>query len=308
MSILKSRHGFLKIHQLMKKLLFLFVCFIFNNCDLTQTPTNSDSNMTFTFKYDLTKPAKTYELPPILKEVSGLSFNDKNELACIQDEDGFIFIYNLEQAEITDKILFRKSGDYEGIEFVDDLAYILKSDGTIYEVSDLGKSSQKVKIYETPLNKENDTEGLAYDAVSHCLLIACKENAGLNGAVIKNQKSVFSFNLNTKKLIKTPLLTITDDAITAFVKTTKLKNLPPDINKKVRFKPSGISVKDGFYYIIASIGNMMIVVDKNSEIQHIERLDKKELPKPEGIAFDKNGALYLASEGDKGNGIIQVFE
>jgi uncharacterized protein YjiK len=292
----------------MKNLFFLLMILLLVGCDNPPKAPKIKQKMPFYFQYNLTKPTKTYELPSVLKEISGLSFNAKNELACIQDEDGFVFMYDLDKAEIIDKILFRKTGDYEAIEFVDNLVYVLKSNGIIYEIANLGMEKQTVTTYETALNKENDTEGLSYDAKSHCLLIACKENAGLNGAVIKNQKSVFSFDLSTKKLIKTPLLTITDEAITQFFKTSNLKNLPFDINKNIRFKPSGIAIKNGFYYIIASIGNMMIVVDKNSEIQHIELLNKKYLPKPEGITFDRNGVLYLASEGDKGNGLIQVFQ
>lgn len=294
--------------MIMKKLLFLFVLFIFNNCELAENATNSNATMPFIFKYDLTKPTKTYELPPILKEISGLGFNKNKELACVQDEDGFIFFYDLEKSEVTDKILFRKTGDYEGIEFVGDFAYILKSNGTIYEIENLGKDNQKITDYETELNKDNDTEGLAYDASTNSLLIACKENAGLNGGEIKNQKSVFAFDLKTKKLVKKPLLTITDDAIFQYLERHQTQGLSFDFNKKIRFKPSGIAVKNGFYYIIASSGKLLIVLNKNNTIQHIEALPKDLFPQAEGIAFDENGHLYLASEGKKGNGMIYIFE
>lgn len=293
----------------MKKLFYLLIIILlFANCGNRSNHSKNQQKMPFSFQFDLTKPNKIYELPPVLKEVSGLGFNNQNELACIQDEDGFVFFYNLEKAEISDKILFRKAGDYEGIEFVGDLAYVLKSNGTIYEIENLGKDNQTITDYETGLNKDNDTEGLCYDKKNNCLLIACKENAGFNGDEIKNQKSIFAFDLATKKLIKNPVLTITDDEIYQFIEQHNLKNLSFDINKKIRFKPSGIAVKDGFYYIIASIGNMMLIVNNHSEIQHIAVIPKGVLPKPEGIAFDKNGSLFLASEGEKGNGVIHVFE
>ncbi len=280
---------------------------LFVNCGSRPNTSKNTSTMPFAFEFDLTKPSQTYELPPILKEISALGFNKKNELGCLQDEDGFIFFYDLNKAKIADRVLFRKSGDYEGIEFVNDLVYVLKSDGSIFEIKNLGLSTQTITAFKTLLNKKNDTEGLCYDKKNHCLLIACKENAGLNGEVIKNQKSVFAFDLNTKKLIKKPFLNITDDAIFDFIEKHDLQDFSFNSSESVQFKPSGIAVKNGFYYIIASVGNMIIVVDENSEIQYISSLNKNQLPKPEGITFDKNGKLYLSSEGDKGNGIIQVF-
>ena len=46
--------------------------------------------------YNLSKPDKIYILPPALKEVSGITGTDASSIACIQDENGIIFIYDLE--------------------------------------------------------------------------------------------------------------------------------------------------------------------------------------------------------------------
>ena len=73
------------------------------------------------------------------------------------------------------------------------------------------------------------------------------------------------------------------------------------------FNPSGIAVKDGFYYTIASIGNMLIVTDKVGNIRYVSPIGKGFLPKPEGIAFDKDNRLIIASEAKNGNGRIAVF-
>jgi uncharacterized protein YjiK len=74
------------------------------------------------------------------------------------------------------------------------------------------------------------------------------------------------------------------------------------------FNPSGIAMQNGLYFTIASAGKMLITMDKANEIQRIEKLDKDIMPKPEGITFDKNGNLFIASEGKKnGNGRILMF-
>ena len=58
------------------------------------------------------KFAKIYEiknsnsLPESLNEISGITYISNNTFACVQDEDGFIFIYNTERNEILKKIKF----------------------------------------------------------------------------------------------------------------------------------------------------------------------------------------------------------
>ena len=41
------------------------------------------------------KIANKWELPRVLEEVSGIDYIDKERIACIQDEVGELFIYNL---------------------------------------------------------------------------------------------------------------------------------------------------------------------------------------------------------------------
>lgn len=49
---------------------------------------------------------KTFELPESLKEVSGISHIDDSKLACIQDEKGSIYIYDLNLESVTREIQF----------------------------------------------------------------------------------------------------------------------------------------------------------------------------------------------------------
>jgi hypothetical protein len=268
----------------------------------TKTPT------VFSFPYDLSQPDEIYELPDILQEISALAIAPNGELACVQDEDGIIFFYNLEKKEITNRIIFAKAGDYEGIEFVGDIAYVLRSDGTIFEIENLGKADQKVTTYDTYLSEKNDTEGLGYDSETNSLLIACKGKGTTTQMVYEDAKVVFSFNLKNKKLADNPVIEFKKEALYDFIESNNLKKLSFKLNKKMPFNPSGIAVQNGFYFTIASVGKMLIVMDKANEIQWIEKLDKDIMPKPEGIVFDKNGNLFIASEGKKnGRGRILMF-
>ena len=109
--------------------------------------------------YTLATPDKTFVLPNILIEISGLTNNGETSIACVQDEKGIIFIYNLTENKIDKEINFNIAGDYEGIARVNKTIYILKSDGVIYEVIDFDSELPKVKSYTTGILAKNN-EGL----------------------------------------------------------------------------------------------------------------------------------------------------
>lgn len=291
----------------MKLAILLFNFMVLISC-MNGSNENAKTPTVFSFPYDLSQPDEIYELPDILQEISALAIAPNGELACVQDEDGIIFFYNLEKKEITNRIIFAKAGDYEGIEFVGDIAYVLRSDGTIFEIENLGKADQKVTTYDTYLSEKNDTEGLGYDSETNSLLIACKGKGTTTQMVYEDAKVVFSFNLKNKKLADNPVIEFKKEALYDFIESNNLKKLSFKLNKKMPFNPSGIAVQNGFYFTIASVGKMLIVMDKANEIQWIEKLDKDIMPKPEGIVFDKNGNLFIASEGKKnGRGRILMF-
>lgn len=278
------------------------ICFA---CEQDNTTIQNESLM-FTFPYNLSEPDTIYELPPILKEISALSLSQDNELICLQDEDAVIFTYNLDSNIITNRFLFGKSNDFEGIEQVGETVYVLQSNGTIKEVNNLGKDNQETITHKTFLSGKNDAEGLGYDAETNSLLIACKGKAG-ESKVLKGKKAVYRFDLNTKTLETEPVLLFDKQTLYNYIESHDLKELSFKIKKKIPFNPSGIAMHNGFYYTIASYGNMLIATDRAGNIQHIVKINKTLLPKPEGITFDKNNRLIIASEAKSGNGRIAVF-
>lgn len=278
------------------------ICFA---CEQDNTTIQNESLM-FTFPYNLSEPDTIYELPPILKEISALSLSQDNELICLQDEDAVIFTYNLDSNIITNRFLFGKSNDFEGIEQVGETVYVLQSNGTIKEVNNLGKDNQETITHKTFLSGKNDAEGLGYDAETNSLLIACKGKAG-ESKVLKGKKAVYRFDLNTKTLETEPVLLFNKQTLYNYIESHDLKELSFKIKKKIPFNPSGIAMHNGFYYTIASYGNMLIATDRAGNIQHIVKINKTLLPKPEGITFDKNNRLIIASEAKSGNGRIAVF-
>ncbi|GAB3815933.1 hypothetical protein GCM10028895_10620 [Pontibacter rugosus] len=150
------------------------------------------------------KPLATWQLPVELREISGIALLPDNKMACIQDEEGVIFIYNLGSKNIEDRIKFAGPGDYEEIAVAGTTAYVLRSDGAVFEVSDFNSKKPTVTEHKSVLAATQDTEGLAYDEKNKRLLIACKGHDDKLGA----NKGVYVLDLTSKQMQLEPLIKI----------------------------------------------------------------------------------------------------
>ena len=272
----------------------------------------------YNFPYHLNHPDKLWELPKKLVEISGLGYIDKQRLACVQDEKGNIYIFNLKIGEVEHKIDFGDDGDYEGIEIIGNDAWVLKSNGTLYQVSNyLKKLEPQVNKYTTSLSRKNDAEGLAYDPVNQNLLISCKGHPFVDEKAGKEFKAIYTFNLETKLLEIKPFLLIAMDSIKYYKNYNTMTQLGVELlayfdhsKGDLSFQPSGISIhpKSGNIYILGSVGNLLLVFSRDGEMLAIIDLKSKVHTQPEGICFSPDGTLYISNEGDEDKGTILMFE
>src|SRR5512140_2212992 len=113
--------------------------------------------------YNFTTPDKSVVLPEILHEISGVTIIDSVSIGCIQDEKGILFIYDLSLNEIRKSVNFFSKGDYEGIAKAGNIMFVLRSDGTLFEIADFESDEFTVTQHKTGIPcKEN--EGLCYDS------------------------------------------------------------------------------------------------------------------------------------------------
>ncbi|MFD1139984.1 SdiA-regulated domain-containing protein [Larkinella insperata] len=239
-----------------------------------------------TVPYDLKTPVKRFTLPDELEEISGLSYYKPNQLLCVQDELAVAYIYDVKKEQIADSSLFGNYGDFEGIEWVKDEIYTLKSNGDLYHFKPFSKSIARIP---GNLPGKTEVEGLAYDPESDRLLIAVKEGGK------KNDKVIYMYDLKSKVLFQGMILK--EQALTE-----------AGIDPK-KFKPSGLAVhpKTGDFYLLTSVGKRLVVVNRKGRIVASEPLDSKLFRQPEGICFTPEGTLYIASEGDGKAGYILEF-
>ena len=286
----------------MHRIVILLSCFlILFQCHSTE-PYMESIISDNSFTYDLNNPESKWELPVELREISGLSYLSSGELACIQDENGYIYLLDFEKKKITKKIHFGKDGDYEGIEVINDLAYILRSDGRLF-VLNLHDKKPVVKKIKTPLSKKNNTEGLGFDPSENELLIACKGKAGLQKDDLKGQ-AIYAFDIEQNTLSDSPKYLIKTKAIK---KALDNHNLNTDKHTPYRFSGIAVHPVTNQIYIIGTVGKLIIIIDHNGNIKTLAAMHPKLFVQPESICFNPAGDLFIASEGKYGKGYILKF-
>lgn len=238
------------------------------------------------------KVMEKWNLPEELREISGIAYLDDSRFACIQDEDGKIFIYNHAEKKVEKEIPFAGAGDYEDIAISGQTAWVVRADGKLFEVP-LNKGKSAVKEHKTSLTVEHNVEGLAYDSKGNRLLLAIKDDEPGN----KDYKGIYAYDLTNNSFNSSPVFKI--DV------SHKLFESTGDKKKKKTIKPSAIAIHptNGDIYITDGPKSMLLVMDKAGSIREWVTLGK-EFEQPEGIAFNPAGELFISNEGGKGTGNI----
>jgi uncharacterized protein YjiK len=235
-----------------------------------------------------------WDLPAELKEVSGIAYIDKNRFACIQDEQGTIFIFNKATKAIEKQIPFGAPGDYEDIALIGNTAWIVRADGRLFEVEMTG-GQKTAKEYATPLTVEQNIEGLSHDKANNRLLLAVKDN----DAGGKEAKGVYAFDLSKKSLANEPVLRI----------EVNQDGLGSGKNKKGKaVRPSAIAIhpNTGELYVTDGPKQRLLIMDATGTIKNVFALGSS-FEQPEGITFSPEGELFISNEGVKEPGnILQV--
>lgn len=240
---------------------------------------------------------RKWEMPVELEEISGISYFSEDKMACVQDEEGIIFIYNLDTDLVEKKINFGKSGDYEGVAIVDSTAYVLESSGKLFEVSNYLSPDFQTVEYKTPFSGRNNMESLVADSINNRLLLAVKD-ADPNS---KDSKGIYAFDLETKKTLSEPIFKISlDDPIFNEKSAKKSKK------KSNKFYPSEIAINpiDGNIYILEGKNPRLLIMDPSGKLLRLHILNKKSFPQPEGMTFSPDGTLYISNEGKNGTATI----
>ncbi len=291
---------------------FLYWLLFLTNLFFLNSPADGQSGNTLRrIEYDLSSPDKVYVLPPALFEISGMTETDASTIACIQDEHGLVFFYDINKGQITRQLFFGSEGDYEDIVRVDKTLYVMRSDEFLIEIRDFNSDNFKSASYSTRIPGTN-TEGLCFDRKNNRLLIVPKEISDDNPEN-KDKRFIYGFDLGSKKLIKGAVLRLDIPMIEKFALENDIKvpmkGKKGDKEPDIKLKISAICIHpiSDRLYVLSGAERLLLVFDMNGNIEYLERLDKDLFTQPEGITFMKNGDMFISNEGRNAEGTLIRF-
>ncbi len=249
--------------------------------------------------YDFFSPEKVYQMPDILREISGIALVGQNRIFCIQDELGTVFQYDMRKEALVGEIKFTDEGDFEDIFIKEDLAYVLRSDGTVFTFN-YRRFDEKVEQVTVPLNCP-DVEGICFNPQNNAIYFACKEH--LDNGDEKEERVIYTaqptdlerpsraFNIDLQEL-----------------KEMTLERFPSIEEEDIKFNPSAIAIHPltGETYVLSSRKRFLAIFNQQG-LKDLYPLPKSIYRQPEGLAFTSSGDLYISSEGKKKDGHGQIM-
>ena len=245
--------------------------------------------------YDLGTPKK-YVLSESLHEISGICFlkGNPDTMYAIEDEKGKLYHFKLGENRYP-AFKFGSHGDYEDVTILGDAEFVvLRSDGSLFVFPVAYGDSKAVTAYPHILPK-GEYEGLFGDTDGR-LIALCKncpdddQRDEVSGYVLQYGAS-HKLGIVNHFLVKVP--------------AGKLHS----IHTKVKFHPSCLArhplTKE--WYIISSVNKVLLVLDDQWAVKGMYDLDPVLFKQPEGLAFDKQGNMYISNEGVQGNANVLFF-
>lgn len=235
-----------------------------------------------------------WELPEELEEISGMHWMGDEKIACIQDEDGIIFIYDLSTSKIIRQYKFAGAGDYEAITSLNGEFWVAESNGELFNIRSLEDNEENVESVQLEFEYRNNIEGLAASKEGDLWLAVKEKNLDNSG----DYRGIYSFNPKTKKLNTEPVLKINfNDPEFDVLKTNNPRKLirPSDI----AFSP----LNDDLYVLDAEFQKILIM-ERSGKIKKMHLLNPEEFEQPEGICFSPSGRMFVSNESLSGSASI----
>lgn len=233
-----------------------------------------------------------------LEEISGLEWVGKERLLAIEDESSIIYSLAPGTGKILDQQKFAKNNDIEDIAWVNNVAWVLQSDGTLYEVTSPLTKNAKTTKHDFPIEKNRDLEAMVVSENGAYLYVFCKSCKWDNGA---EEASVFRFDLASKQYDSVSFTTLKREAIQ--------KCLMNNDKEPLEIEPAAAALHpiEKQFYVLSSTGKWLLITDLNFKSKEIYRLNPKIFKQPEGITFDPAGNMYISNEAKGGKPNILVF-
>jgi len=232
-----------------------------------------------------------YNMPDALLEVSGIAFHDgkSDTIYAEQDEEGKIFYFRPgEGTQQATGIKFGKNGDYEDIALCGDYVILLRSDGVLFGIpfAEVRQGAIATVTKWKDLLPAGEYEGMYADNASSRIFVLCK-----NCKKDKHTNQVSGYIL---QMAGGGSLQPAGNFSIATSDIARMTGV-----KAIQLKPSALAKNNrtGEWYVLSSVNKMLVITDEQWNTKEIFRLDPALFIQPEGIAFDREHALYISNEG-----------
>jgi uncharacterized protein YjiK len=232
-----------------------------------------------------------------LREISGIAWDSKHDVfLTISDASGKLYYLDRDGKLSTDEPVFGDAGDYEDVAILNEVTYILRSDGLITKfIKDSTGKTYGVEAGKINLSGTNDFETMYADPARKALVVICKN------CISDDDKSVsaFAFYPDSIGFDNKPIFTIDAE---------KVKKLSP-VKTDIKLQPSAAAIHPVLQklFILSSASHQLVITDLNGNVDSVYRLSPKLFPQPEGIAFTKNGDMYISNEARTGKPTLLKF-
>lgn len=265
------------------------------SCEVKPGEEKSEFSLPAGYSFD---QMERVELPDELREISGISWQDGDFLA-IEDESTHIF--HLDPA--TGAVLnLKKNGQNQDIEDIivwNDTAWLLRSNGDLFEVKDFRTEERTTAIFEFPLRVKRDLEAIAPTPDKNGILVFCKI---CDWEKDLDQASVFRFDIETRQFEPKPVFAISKDQLGSLLSEKELKKL------KIQPSAAAIHPLTQEYYLLSSTGKWLMTLNQDLIPNSIHLLNSSFFGQPEGLTFASDGTLYISNEATKEKANLLIFK
>jgi uncharacterized protein YjiK len=231
-----------------------------------------------------TGPLAMWILPPVLREISGLTLTSDDRMFAHDDEVGTVYQINPKTGIVVKRFSLdgNPTGDFEAIAAVGTDFYMLENNGTLFMFKE-GEEGASVPFtkYDTRLGKECSFESLAYEPDSSRLLLACK---GVSAKGLKDKLVIYRLPLPIIASSTLSILTIPMASVIG-------------LNGWRDFQPSDMAVDPatGNYVLVASQQKAIVVITPGGKVVRSEPLPGIH-QQAEGVAITRDGILIVSDE------------
>jgi len=239
-----------------------------------------------------------FQLGRSITEISGLAIDARGRLFGHNDERAIVTQLDPATGDAVKSFRVGRNGvrgDFEGITFAGSRLFLISSGGDLLEFGE-GADDQSVEYIKTEIQSDrvcDEIEGLDYDASWNALLLACKFT---RGKALRDRMVVLRFSLRTRQLEAEPAFSIPLDFLA-------------DADLPAELSPSGLALHPvtRTIFLIAAREHLIVELDRAGTVLGLARLGRKAHPQAEGIAFAKDGTMYIADEGGSGRATLTVY-